>query len=254
MSTITTEKINVEPLRGEIREAARGFSTRLVEALGENLQSISVVGSALTTDFHPKHSDINTVLRVEKVGVGMLQTLAGFGAEMGRQRFRAPLVMTDDFIRRSMDVFGVEYLDFQLNHMTVYGPDPFMELAFNKECVRLQCERELRTAQFQLWGGYIRGLGHHKSVGPLLAEGVGKLLPLLRGLLWLMEVDRPKEAKTTVEMAGLAFNFDGRWVATLLNLRQRDKKFNRDEIDGMFQDVCEVVELLCRKVDELPTK
>ncbi len=254
MSAIKMEKINVNGLRGEICDGVKDFAGRLLEALGENLQSLSVVGSALTEDFHPKHSDINTVLVVREAGIKELKVLAGFGGEMGRRRFRAPLIMTPEFIEKAGDVFGVEYLDFQLNHSTIYGSDPFAGLVFEKENVRLQCERELRVAQIQLWEGYIRGMGHHKSVEPFLSSCVGTLLPLLRAMLWLMDMERPKEARPTLEMAGMAFNFDGRWAATLLNLRRREKKFGPEEIDGMFQDVCKVVELLCRKVDQLPTK
>ncbi|HHH75641.1 MAG TPA: hypothetical protein ENL03_01290, partial [Phycisphaerae bacterium] len=47
-------------LREEIRPAVQILLTRLVEDLGDNLLSLSIVGSALTGDFHPTSSDINT--------------------------------------------------------------------------------------------------------------------------------------------------------------------------------------------------
>ncbi|MHC4272007.1 MAG: hypothetical protein ACYST2_06815 [Planctomycetota bacterium] len=56
------QKFKLDVLRADIREAVNDFSERLLKALGENLKSITVVGSSLTEDFIKGKSDINTVL------------------------------------------------------------------------------------------------------------------------------------------------------------------------------------------------
>ena len=133
----------------EAQSAVRFLVQKLTDDLGDNLESLSVVGSALTGDFHPRKSDINTVAVVGTRSQKLLRQLAGYGSSMGRLRLQAPLLMTKEYIQQSLDVFGVEFLDFQLNHATIVGTDPFKELAFKKEDVRLQCERELKSAHTQ---------------------------------------------------------------------------------------------------------
>ena len=56
------DKLKLENIRSEVREAIAAFAGKLIEQLQENLQSITVVGSSLTEDFNPQKSDINTVM------------------------------------------------------------------------------------------------------------------------------------------------------------------------------------------------
>lgn len=55
----------LEGVREQIREPLRALVERLETALGDNLKSVSVVGSSLTQDFEPKLSDINTVVLLD---------------------------------------------------------------------------------------------------------------------------------------------------------------------------------------------
>jgi len=168
----TGEANPIDLLREEVRSPVRYLLTRLQEDLGQNLVSLCVVGSALTGDFHPRYSDINTVLVVGHRSHRLLQLLGAYGKRMGRRKLRAPLLMTTEYIQRSVDVFGVELLEFQSNHAVVYGPDPFAGLSFRKEDIRLQCERQLKAALIKLRQGYIRAMGKPKIVAGLLAECV----------------------------------------------------------------------------------
>ena len=131
----------------------------------------------------------------------LLRQLAGYGSRMGKLRLQAPLLMTKEYIQQSLDVFGVEFLDFQLNHSTIYGTDPFTKLKFKKEDVRLQCERELKSALIKLRQGYIRSMGKPKIVGQLMIGCFGELLALWRAELWLADAERSKEAQATLVCA-----------------------------------------------------
>ena len=120
MTENTMETIDISRLREEIRPAVKFLAERLGEDMGENLLSLCVVGSSLTEDFDPKYSDINTVVVVKRRGHELLQQLAGYGKSMGKKKIRAPLLMTPEYIEQSLDVFGVEFLEFQFNHAVVY--------------------------------------------------------------------------------------------------------------------------------------
>lgn len=245
------EQIHVGGLREESRPLLTEFAERLRADLGDNLRSLVVVGSILTADFNPRRSDINTVVVVDRMSYQLLGVLAGYGRDMGRRRLRAPLLMTPEYIWRSLDVFGVEFLDFQLNHAAILGADPFADLTFHRECVRLQVERELKSAQIQLWQSYIRNMGRARRLGPVLGDCAVKLLALLRAMLWLINVDRPREAQPTFEKSGKEFGLPDKTVQTLLTLRREGDLPAKNLLDPMFQDVYQAVEQLSHRVDQV---
>ena len=245
------EASNINLLREEVRSPVQRLLTRLHEDLGDGLLSLSVVGSALTDDFHPKYSDINTVLEVRQRSHRLLQLLGRYGKSMGKRKLRAPLLMTPEYIQQSLDVFGVELLEFQLNHATVYGPDPFGELSFRKQDIRLQCERQLKGALIKLRQGYISAMGKPKIIADLLTECVSELAVLLRALLWLTDTDRPREALATLEVAGKTFEFDSEKLSTIMNLKQQHVRAQGDQVETIFENVYQVIDHLARKVDRI---
>ncbi len=247
----TDEASNIDLLREEVRSPVQHLLTRLREDLGDELLSLCVVGSALTGDFHPKYSDVNTVLVVRRRSHRLLQLLGGYGKSMGKRKLRAPLLMTSEYIQQSLDVFGVELLEFQLNHAVVYGPDPFAELSFRRQDIRLQCERQFKAALITLRQGYIRAMGKPKIVAGLLTECVSELAVLLRALLWLTDTDRPREALATLEVAAKTFEFDSQKLSPIMELKQQHVRPPADQVEAIFENVYQVVDHLARKVDRI---
>ncbi|NLF31927.1 MAG: hypothetical protein GX591_13690 [Planctomycetes bacterium] len=238
-------------LREEVRHAVGLLLERLGTDVGDDVVSLAVVGSAVTEDFHPRFSDINTVLVVRRRSHRLLQVLAGYGRQLGRRKLRAPLLMTPEYIERSLDVFGVEFLDFQLNHAIVRGSDPFAGLRFGREAVRLQCERELKGALMALRQGYISALGKPRPVAGLLADCAGKLAPLMRAMLWLAGADRPRCAAPTVAAAAGAFQFEPEGLSAVMDSRHRRVRPPAGQVETLFEAVYRVVDHLARKVDEI---
>jgi hypothetical protein len=251
MADVSVHSINIDSLREEVREPVRTFAERLIGTVGDNLESLSVVGSALTRDFDRNRSDINTVLVVQRRSHKLLKSLAEMGQSMDRKRLQVPILVTREYIERSLDVFGVEFLDFQLNHQTVLGSDPFTDLVFHKECVRLQCERELKSALIQLRQGYIHFLGKHKYVEPMLVDCVKKVIVLMRTMLWLNDVDRPKEFKPTLDQAAEKFQIPIEGRDAIMILRDKDGLPAVDLMDPMFEQVYQVIDHLSRIVDQM---
>ncbi|MFW6153913.1 MAG: hypothetical protein ACOC95_01735 [Planctomycetota bacterium] len=251
MNDTDTQTSGLEALREEVRPAVGRLVERVRADIGDERVSLTVVGSAVTEDFHPKYSDINTVLVVKRRSHELLELLAGYGRRLGKLKLRAPLLMTPEYIDRSLDVFGVEFLDFQLNHVVVDGPDPFADLKIGGGDVRLQCERELKGALISLRQGYIRALGKPKLVAGLLVDCAGDLAPLMRAMLWLTGAERPRSATATVTAAAEAFEFTPDGVMTLMEAKRRHERPPTDQVAALFETVYRVVDHLGRKVDQI---
>lgn len=244
-------ELKLAPLRSEIREPVKVFAEKLTETLGENLKSITIVGSSLTEDFVPGKSDINSVLVLNKQDSASLDAFAEMVKPMKKKKLSAPLLMTTEYIERSRDVFGVELLDFQLTHQTILGDDPFAELTFAKKDVRLQCERELKAMLIRLRQGYIAAAGQNKLVRDVLISAASGLVPLLRAILWLKDSDRPAQAKAVFEKAEAEFSVKTDILIKVKNWRHKKTRLKDDEIQRSFEAVYAATDRLAVIVDEL---
>ena len=242
-------KINALPI--QIRETVWPFADKFIAVLGENLQSITVVGSSLTIDFRPGLSDINTVLVLKSHTLDSLKSIASNAKSMNRKKISPPLLMTPSYIERSLDVFGIELLDFQLIHQTIFGDDPFSTLTFEKKDVRLQCERELKAMLIRLRQGYIAASANKKLVRDILISSIKSLSPLLRAMLWLKNIDRPKETELIFKKTYEHFSIN---TDSLTNTEKwRHQKMHLDEslVNDTFVSIYTTVEKLSDIVDKL---
>jgi hypothetical protein len=249
---MTENKTNlrVDALNTVIRDSVKGFAERLITALGENLQSTTVVGSSLTEDFKPGQSDINTILVLGKQNLAALNAIALLAKPMRRKKISPPLLMTQSYVERSRDVFGVELLDFQLAHETIMGDDPFASLEFDKKDVRLQCERELKAMLIRLRQGYIAAAANKKLVRDILISTAKGMLPLLRAMLWLKDIDRTARTEATFGKAAEEFSIDTNPLKSAIKWRHEKVRLSETEMENAYEAVYSVVEQLSDIVDK----
>jgi hypothetical protein len=243
--------IKLDAVPEQIREALVLFTEKLNAGLGDNLQSVTVVGSSLTQDYRLGRSDINTVLVLSKLTVNSLDAIAGMAKTMNKKKISAPLLMTPTYIERSLDVFGVEFLDFQLTHQTILGSDPFASLSLAKKDVRLQCERELKAMLIRLRQGYIAAAANRKLVRDILISTIKGLAPLLRAMLWLKGIERPREAEPTFKKAGAEFSIGIEPLISVAKWQYEKIRLDEAQMKSTFESVYTIVEKLADIVDEI---
>jgi len=246
----TKQQPKLDALRAQIRDSVKAFVEKLVAELGDNLQSITVVGSSLTEDFKPGQSDINTVLVLGRQTSASLNAVASLAKPMRKKHISPPLLMTSSYIEQSRDVFGVEFLDFQLTHRTILGDDPFDSLAFDKKDVRLQCERELKAMLIRLRQGYIAAAANKRLVRDVLISTAKGLMPLLRAMLWLKDIDRPAGAEPTFNKAASEFSINTDSLMTARKWQYEKVRLSETEMQSAFESVYTTVEQLALIVDK----
>jgi hypothetical protein len=174
---------SLEPRDQRVRETAGAFLREALAAFPDGVASYALTGSCLTADYVPGSSDINSVLVLQDMSPEKLDALAAMGRRFGKKGFRAPLVMTPDYIERSLDVFPIEFLDIKLIHKTIHGAELFSGLTIAKPMLRLQCERDLKAKLINLRQGYISCSGDGKGLRALLHEAYAGYFPLFRAML-----------------------------------------------------------------------
>lgn len=243
----------LDGVRESIRAPLRMLVERLQAGLGDNLQSVTVVGSSLTEDYQPATSDINTVVVVERHDMPALNAVAALARPMSRQRISPPLLMTPTYVERSRDVFGVELLDFQLTHETILGADPFAALHIEKGDVRLQCERELKATLVRLRQGYITAAGDKAMVQDILVATGKGLAPLARAMLWLKGVERPKTMDAALRKAGDEFQVDLSAAFAAARWRHEKPRLTDAELQSACAALLTAVDRLTTLIDEFET-
>jgi len=63
--------------------------------------------------------------------------------------------LTKADIDSSLDTFPIEFLNIKRNYTVVFGEDILEGLAFEKEFIRMQCERELKGKLLLLRAEYV---------------------------------------------------------------------------------------------------
>jgi hypothetical protein len=246
-----TSNLGLDSLRKEISDPVKFFSEKVKSSFGDNLQSITIFGSSLTDDFRLGQSDINTVLVLGSQSLDSLNTLADMARAMHKKTIAVPLLMTTDYIESSRDVFGIEFLDFQLNHKTIYGNDPFESLTISKSDVRLQCERELKATLIRLRQGYVAAAANKRLVRDILISAAGGLVPLLRAMFWLKDIDRDVLAEQVFTKAASEFSITADLLIEAKRWKYCKASRQKGDVPGVFESVYANVERLASIVDGL---
>jgi len=247
----THEDLKLEAVSQLIREPLTLLADSLQASLADNLNGVTVVGSALTDDYRNGASDINTVVLLDRHDTTALNAIASMAKPMRKKHISPPLLMTAAYIERSRDVFGVEFLDFQLTHQTILGDDPFASLSFDKADVRLQCERELKATLIRLRQGYIAAATNKKLVRDVLIATAKALAPLLRAMLWLKDIERPRTMAPTFQKAAAEFSVDLDGVAATERWRYEKPRLANGDIERAFESIYAAADKLAQIVDAM---
>lgn len=198
------QPMHVEKLAAAVQEAAKIYTQLLLQFFRDRLLGITFHGAVVEEDYDLDHDRARSVIVLDRIRLDALRDLARHGSHLGRMGLVAPVVMTPDYIRDSLDTFPLELLEIQTRNVTILGDNFFRELDFDREHVRLQCERELKTLMIGLRQGLLAAGGRESLLGRLEHPAAETLLRILRGLLWLHQAEQADQALPAQGLAAAA--------------------------------------------------
>jgi hypothetical protein len=238
-----------------LNPSVAGKITPMLEDLlrehASNIHSFHIVGSAVVPDYNEKLSDINSVVVLHKMDLKFVEFLAPLGKKYGKKKVAAPLVMTPEYIEKSLDVFPVEFLDFKLIHRTIYGSDLLQDLRIDMPHLRLQCEREIKTKLIGLRQGYISSLGKKEDITSLLVRSFTGSTALFRAIISLLGKEPPIPRAEVVAMFGSATGINVDIFEKLLMLKSNLLKPSEQELASFFERYYNTLESTGKIIDEL---
>jgi len=246
------DKLTLTGLLPSVAQKVSPMFGELLQAHSPNIHSIHIVGSAVISDYNEHLSDVNSVVVLHNMDLKFLAFLAPLGRKYGKKRIAAPLVMTPDYIKASLDAFPVEFLDFKLIHRTVYGDDVFAGLAIDRPHLRLQCEREIKTKLIGLRQGYISSLGKKEHLTTMLVRSFTGSMALFRAILTLLGKEPPVARIDVITLLASAAGIDEIIFESLLSLKTGRIKLAEEHLQTLFERYYNALEATGKIIDELP--
>ena len=245
--------MGITDLKPEIAERYNPFLEFLLNEHRDKLHSIYIVGSALTRDYDPKISDINSVLVLHEMDLKFLELVAPLGRKYGKKGIASPLFMTPAYINASCDVFPIEFLNIKLLHHALHGEDLFKDLNINHSDLRHQCERELKVKLIGLRQGYLSSAGDQKLLAGGFIESFSGYIPLFKAIIVLFGKEAPQNNRDVLsvltEITGIRTDAFNEVVA----IKNRKAKPSIDKLNNLFENYYEAIEKLGEMIDALET-
>ncbi len=233
------------------KEIFPAVTEELRSIFGGELSSIVLYGSAATSDYRPGRSDINFMVVLTEDGIQNLDLAFGFVSKWRKRGVAVPLFLTESYIMASLDVFPLEYLNFQSAYVVVYGPDPLKELTFDPQWVRLQCEREIKGKLLLLREGFLESEGKASILKQIIGNSIVSFVAIFEGLLFLKGLSSPKDKRAKIKAVTEAYGLDSGLFERLLDVRERIYNPGKEELLKIFKSYLSQVRLLGQKVDQL---
>src|SRR4030067_1600586 len=121
----------------------------------DNVISVYLYGGAAGKGYAPERSNLNTLIVLKKIEIDALTGFARIYKKGAKVRVVAPLVLTPAYIRSSVDVFPIEFLDIKENSILLTGEDLLNGVAREISCLRDQCEREIKGHLVRFRGSFL---------------------------------------------------------------------------------------------------
>ena len=225
-------------------ERFKPFQDEILKSHKDHIHSITITGSALTDDFDPEKSDVNSVFVLNKMNLRFLEVLAPLGKTYGKKGISAPLIMTPEYIMRSLDVFPIEFLNIKLLHETIFGEDLFQNLVIDRPDLRIQCERELKVRLIGLRQGYISSVGDAKILTDLFINTIAGYIPLFRGIILIFGKEPPLKNEDVLAVLEEVSGVNTQVFRTVLKQKRQKTKMMITQLNAIFKDYYVAIEKL----------
>ena len=234
---------------GEIKEKCRLVANDYQQSFDKDLVSVILYGSAITQEYIPKKSDLNFLIVLSEDGIENLHLTHGLVAKWRKKKVGTPLFLTKAYIESSLDTFPIEFLNIKRNYEIIYGEDVLNELSFDKEHIRLQCERELKGKLLLLRKGYVATRGKARILRNLITTSIPTFIFVFKALLYLLDKEVPATKHETISVLAKELDLDEGLYLNLLKIKEGILKPPTREIDDIFQKYIKEIRNLALLMD-----
>jgi hypothetical protein len=232
-------------------EKLNKFTQLLRETGAANLQSVILYGSAVSGDFHSEFSNLNVFCVLRDSSFQALAALESATKWWIAQHQPPPLFMTHEELRRSTDVFTIEFMDMRQYHRVLFGEDVFANLEIPTRFHRLQVEYELREKLLLLRQAVCVLAKTERKLWDLLLRSLPSFLTLFRHSLIALGEPAPAQKRECVQALARRVGFDTSAIESLLDIKERKAKRNQFRVTDAVAGYLSAIEQVNATVDKM---
>ena len=218
---------------------------------GSSLIGIIAYGSAVGKDYIPGKSDINLMVVLDDAGMEELDKSFDTVKKWRKKGVDVPLFLTEGYVNSSLDVFPIEYMNFQRNYELLFGKDVLANLSFDKEHVRLQCEREVKGKLLLLREAFLESQGRGDAMREVIGRSIVAFAAIFKALLYLKDKPIPVGKRDIFKETCETFDMDSEVFLKLLDVREGRLKLSGDETLALYKDYLSQVKQFSRLIDQI---
>lgn len=227
------------------------FVGKLRDAAGANLKSVILYGSAAAGDYVPEYSDVNLLCVFGDTSFSTIASVAPAVEWWGKQKHHAPLLMTEEELRRGADVFSIEFLDMKQSYRVLWGEDVLTSLDIPMKFHREQVEYELREKLILLRQRLLMVVRDQAGKWELLLRSVPGFGTLARHALMSLGEKAPASKREAIEKLAGKAAFDPKPILQLMDIRHGKLDRKSIDVDDLFARYLKAVERITSAVDEM---
>ena len=225
--------------------------SRLVKALGADLVSVVLYGSAASGEYHAEFSDINILCVLTAIGPAQLHASEPVFRWWHDQGHPSPLLLSEREVETSTDCFAIEFSDMQQSHRILHGKEVISGLTVDHTFYRAQVERELRAKLLRLRTKAAPILSEKPALTRLLADSLSTFCVLFRHALILRGEAGPSSKRAVLERAGEVFQLDSKPFLQLLEAREDQTKLKSIDSPQLFASYLRELSIVVDAVDRI---
>jgi len=154
---------------------------RAVESLARDLEHVfkNRLESLVVYTGHQGDGSVHSCAVVNGLAFRDLTACLPMTESWHRRGVAVPLLLSSDELRRTVDIFPLEYASIVADHVLVRGRDPFASLTIPVEDLRRACEALAKSHLIHLREGFLETHGETTRVARVIAASAAPLRALL---------------------------------------------------------------------------
>jgi hypothetical protein len=181
------------------QRAADALARDLDHIFGPRLQSLLVYPG------HQADGSVHAMALVDNLGFRDLVACLPFTESWHKRGAAVPLLLTADELRRTIDIFPLEYASILADYAVVRGHDPLRGVRIAVEDIRRACEIQAKSHLIHLREAFLESHAETTRVARLIAASAAPLRALLTNIARLPDGGSPATSNLSDEaLAALA--------------------------------------------------
>jgi hypothetical protein len=164
-----------------------------------------------------------------------------------KEKLAMPLIVSDKFIRSSLDSYPLEFLDIQSGYSNLYAAeDVIAGLQFDSEDIRLQIERDLKSKWLLTRLAVLQYSQQKHLLFNILKESFTALVPVFKGFCRLSGNSVPDDTGSLLDAMEEILHGE---LRAFRYIADQKKAPSKELIGNLFSDYMRALELCIDKID-----